>query len=176
MSDSHYTATGEYLPWHTVYNPPGDPVKKEPQTEKEKHLARFAASLATMASIAAKKNADYTAGQPDPFANFRLCESHGIASVEAGILVRMTDKMARLVSLCTGHQVQVADEKLEDTLIDLANYSLILHSYLLSKKDTAHGGTDNTRLSTEDKQPEMGFDPISSYQVAFYREPYSTGE
>lgn len=79
-----------------------------------------------------KKNSDYS-GQDDPFKNFRLCETMGLISVERGLLVRMFDKMGRISTLIknNSHQVQ---ESIEDTLIDLINYSAILITYLKTKE------------------------------------------
>ena len=41
-----------------------------------------------------------------------------------GILVRMSDKWARIVQLST-KEAAVKDETIEDTLLDLANYALL---------------------------------------------------
>lgn len=90
---------------------------------------KFAAALA----IAKAKNSDYTGGK-DPFANFRLVESLGICSVEKGILVRMCDKMSRIAALLE-KEAKVKDESIQDTLMDLCNYSAILSNYLDSKKE-----------------------------------------
>jgi hypothetical protein len=44
-----------------------------------------------------------------------------------GVVARMGDKLSRLESLIQpGKQVSVKDESVEDTLIDLANYCLLL--------------------------------------------------
>jgi len=80
------------------------------------------------------KNSDY-AGSVDPFKNFKMCEQLGICPVEEGMLVRMSDKMSRISTLIgENKEAVVTDEKLEDTLIDLANYAVILKCYLESKK------------------------------------------
>ena len=100
---------------------------------KEQHLDYLRYLTDLMIQIAVRKNADYTAGSGDPFANFRLTETLGFGSVETGILVRMTDKMARLRCLTEGRTLQVKDETIEDTLLDLANYALILRSYIYHK-------------------------------------------
>ena len=58
----------------------------------------------------------------------------GICSVETGILVRMTDKFSRLVNLTKpGFNAKVKDERVSDTLDDLATYSQILKVYLQIK-------------------------------------------
>ena len=91
-------------------------------------------TYANCVATSRRKNADY-AGDADPFANFRLVEKLGICSVETGILVRMTDKMARITNLLQEGRVnQVKDESVDDTLIDLANYSVILAAYRASKR------------------------------------------
>ncbi len=86
-----------------------------------------------------KKNADY-AGRSgeEPFANFTRCEAMGICKTEAGMLVRMTDKMSRLSSFVESGTLHVKDESVEDTCLDLINYSVLFYSYLQGKKNEAH--------------------------------------
>jgi len=99
----------------------------------DQYLAKFAKIQEQRTEITKKKNSDYTADSGDAYANFKLVETLGICSVETGILVRMTDKIARLAGLAKGKECKVADEKYTDTLDDLANYATILQIYLDSK-------------------------------------------
>ena len=86
-----------------------------------------------------KKNADYAGkGGDEPFANFTRCEAMGICRTEAGMLVRMTDKMSRLSSFVESGTLEVKDESVEDTCLDLINYSVLFYSYLQSKKEQKH--------------------------------------
>ena len=62
-----------------------------------------------------KKNADYG----NSFEN--SLDKHGLI---AGI-IRMDDKMSRLISLNSKKEQQVLDESLRDTLMDLANYAIM---------------------------------------------------
>ena len=65
--------------------------------------------------IYSSKNADYG----DSFAKVRR-------EVPNAILVRLMDKMERIKTLLlNGERLQVADEKVDDTLLDLANYCLM---------------------------------------------------
>lgn len=64
--------------------------------------------------IYAKKNHDYG----DSFANLR-------DELPDAILVRIYDKYSRLKTLINGHERQVMDESIEDTLRDLANYCIM---------------------------------------------------
>lgn len=80
--------------------------------------------LALHGNLAAKareimtaKNQDY-AHESDVFRNFRRYGT-------LGVLVRLSDKLARLDSFEENKTFAVADEKLEDTIIDLINYGII---------------------------------------------------
>lgn len=60
------------------------------------------------------KNKDYGSSVTDTY------KKYGLVS----FLVRMEDKMNRLRTL-SQQEAEVADEKIEDTLMDLANYALL---------------------------------------------------
>lgn len=95
-------------------------------------IEAFETTLKNMFNIIQAKNHDY-GGATDPFNNFRMVEKLNITDLETGILVRMSDKMARISTLLKS-PAKVVDEKLEDTLLDLANYAIILKLYLQQKK------------------------------------------
>lgn len=81
-----------------------------------------------------RKNHDYAgADGADPFANFRVAESVGICTTEAGLLVRLTDKLKRIVEFTKSGELQVKDESVEDTIIDGINYLVLLRAYLQSQ-------------------------------------------
>lgn len=88
---------------------------------------------AKMFSICERKNNDYTGASNDPFKNFRVVGAMGL-SVEQGFLTRMSDKMARLATFCQGKKLLVMDESVEDTLLDLANYCILLNGYIKEQK------------------------------------------
>lgn len=72
-------------------------------------------------NLMVKKNADY-ANQDDPFRNFR-------AFGRFGILVRLSDKVARLQSLLENGKAEVKGETIRDTAIDILNYSFLFDAY-----------------------------------------------
>lgn len=83
-----------------------------------------------------KKNHDYSGKSgKEPFANFTRAEAMGITTTEKGMLVRLLDKMSRLSSFCESGEFKVEQEKLEDTIIDMINYSVLLYAYIESKKE-----------------------------------------
>ena len=86
------------------------------------------------------KGNDYNSQQQqngDTLFNLRVCALTGIVpSPVDGILVRMSDKMQRLVSLTRPNVVQkVADESLEDTVVDLRNYADYLLAFIREEKN-----------------------------------------
>jgi len=62
-----------------------------------------------------KKNADYGASFDDLFNEFGMTSA----------LLRMKDKYNRLKSITEKGEIQVKDESVEDTLLDLANYAIL---------------------------------------------------
>ena len=93
-------------------------------------------------AICKRKNNDYASGGTrgeNPFANFSRVEDMGITSTEQGFLVRMTDKLSRLSTFTRAGKLEVADESVEDTLLDLINYAVLFAAYQLHKRDTDGG-------------------------------------
>lgn len=81
------------------------------------------------------KNHDYAMGQgtSDPFANFR---AHGLL----GIHVRMSDKMARLLTYIKAGELKVQDENIKDTLVDLINYAVLAYGFILDERAKSNEG------------------------------------
>ena len=79
------------------------------------------------------KNVDY-AQVEEPFSNFEMVESLKICKTSTGILVRISDKIARISNLLEREDIAIKDEKVEDTMLDLINYSIILLSYYTYEK------------------------------------------
>lgn len=111
---------------------------------KEEYLEFHRAFCARMIEVTTAKNADYTGGDPDPFANFKMVEKMGVCSTETGFLTRMSDKFIRISNLID-REAQVKDESIADTLHDLANYCALFAAYLQSKRS----GSDRHDVATE---------------------------
>lgn len=97
-------------------------------------LAQLREYTERMVATAEKKNADYAGASVKPFANFSHVEDLGIATTEQGFLTRMTDKLCRITTFAKKGVLQVSDESVEDTLLDLANYALLMAAYVKAKK------------------------------------------
>ncbi len=91
-----------------------------------------------MVEITGRKNADYTGGAEADFAftNFTEGETLGIGSTEQGFLFRMSDKFARIRAFVKKGVLKVKDESVEDTLLDLANYCILMAGYIRWKKES----------------------------------------
>jgi hypothetical protein len=91
---------------------------------KQRHgHKRFYELLDLMADLHSKKNADYC-GNKDPLANLKLCRMMGVDPF-VGCVVRLGDKFSRLCSFVEKGYLEVKDEKITDTLLDNAVYSLL---------------------------------------------------
>lgn len=87
----------------------------------------FRAALCQSArDLLSKKAHDYATAH-DPFMNFR---KHGAL----GIVVRMTDKLQRMENFILKGTLEVPDESILDTCIDLINYSVIYCAFQLDAK------------------------------------------
>lgn len=83
--------------------------------------------------ILIKKNNDY-ARQDDIFSNFKLISQITGLDIRRVFMVFISVKIARLKELLlTGKQVK--NESIDDTLIDLANYTELLYIHLKENKD-----------------------------------------
>jgi hypothetical protein len=94
---------------------------------KSEMYTQFTELLNKCKEIMSAKNADYSGGDDGPFLNFNQIEmlTKGKITRDQGVLVRMTDKLSRVHRLLENNAV-VKNETIEDTLMDLANYSLLL--------------------------------------------------
>lgn len=112
--------------------------KCKPQpSPREQFKHNFHQFLNKMLDTMEKKNADYTGASDDPFANFSRVQALDICTTEQGFLTRMTDKLCRIASFAKRGKLSVESESVEDTLLDLANYAVIMACYIRTKESKA---------------------------------------
>lgn len=90
-------------------------------SKRDQLLARHVLLCDAARRTMAKKNEDYATNE-DVFRNFR-------AFGGLGILVRISDKLARLRTFEERDMFSVSDESLRDTIEDLINYAVIYLAY-----------------------------------------------
>ena len=100
----------------------GNDGAAEPAIDGHIEDIQFNELLDKMKAIRTAKRADYNAGKMN---NFELSDKLFGVNSYVGILIRMSDKLSRLGSFVQKGFHAVKDESIEDTLLDLANYSLI---------------------------------------------------
>ena len=91
--------------------------------------------LDNMQKVYEAKDSDYS-DTGLPMGNLRKCEDAGIDAWR-GCLVRIGDKMSRLENFLKEKEYLVISEKAEDTVIDLANYAILM-SCLIEEIKTPH--------------------------------------
>lgn len=104
---------------------------------REEYLKFHRECCDKMISITEKKNHDYAGFGAGAFDNFTLVEKADAASTEQGFITRILDKISRINSFVKQGVCLVEDESIEDTLLDLANYSILMAGYIKSKKNMA---------------------------------------
>ena len=74
---------------------------------------------------------DYNVAE-DVNANFKAYKLIGVSPTD-GVLARLVDKICRLSSI-SRKEAMVKDESVEDTIVDIINYSIIL-AHIMKDKD-----------------------------------------
>ena len=98
------------------------------------YLIKHSELCKRMEELTLVKQLDYSSGSDDAFFNVSRCESKGVVTTEQGIYIRISDKIARIESFLKKGSLEVKDESLIDSCVDLANYSLMLGIYLINKE------------------------------------------
>ena len=96
--------------------------------EREEYQKKLAEIFADVYDTLAKKNHDY-AGEEGAFACFEKSAKVAEVSVEQGIIVRIMDKINRIMNLLYSTN-EVKNEAITDTARDLIGYSAILALWL----------------------------------------------
>ena len=84
---------------------------------------RFQNIVNEMVELHDKKNHDYAGSEY--LSNFLMCEKHMGVPAWIGCVIRLSDKMARIMNIARNDEVSVGDETITDTLMDLAVYAII---------------------------------------------------
>lgn len=105
-------------------------------------------------SMMEAKNADYTGGSDDPFANFRASEVLGVPA-ELGILVRCIDKFQRIRSFAVKGELQVKGESVDDAIEDVINYMVLLKGVIKDgAKKLVSAGPEECWEDLDDPDPD----------------------
>ena len=123
---------------------------------------RFKEVLKLMEEVHETKNQQYT-GENGYLSNLKMCEAMGIPAWK-GVIVRMTDKMARLMNLSNAGGPEFQKE-ITDAFIDMGVYSgmgLIAYEDFLSGGQTIKSPQKKDRPRTRRKRERSVTEPPES--------------
>lgn len=125
----HEVAAGATVTFDEATTDPDDRVElsRDWYTQFVKEL------FGEMSELIEKKNADYTGGSDDPFANFKQSTRIGVPPL-SGIYMRMQDKCQRVEAWLNKGSLKVEGEGLEDAFRDLIGYSCLALGMLQEEK------------------------------------------
>ena len=95
------------------------------KTEK-KNITTFHDTIKSMEELYEKKNNDYGDSITKNLEEYK--------QAFPSYLFRLKEKVDRCLSIYDKGNVEVKDEKMEDTLLDIANYAVILTTYIKNKE------------------------------------------
>jgi len=84
---------------------------------------RFREIVNEMVELHDRKNRDYAGSEY--LSNFLMCEKYMGIPAWKGCIIRLSDKMSRLMNIARTDEISVGDETITDTLTDLAVYAII---------------------------------------------------
>ena len=93
--------------------------------ENREYVDYFDEIVEDMKRVHKKKNADYGNNFHKRYVKYGFLTA----------LLRLTDKMERLENIYEKGEIQVKDESVEDTLLDLANYAVMTIVELTNEKN-----------------------------------------
>ncbi len=95
-----------------------------------------------------RKNHDYAGDDAkNPWMNFERSEIMGVCKTEQAFMVRILDKVSRLITFIDAGELQVKEEGVQDSIVDIINYMVLFGAFI----------EDQKAKSTECCQGEAGF-------------------
>lgn len=116
----------------------------EEKKDRQKFITKI---IKKQKDIMINKSHDYAISS-DVLSNFKMSEILFNIPNYVGILIRISDKISRIENVLSKGESKVKDESLQDTLIDLANYSLLFYLCVIDKydKDYRADFSDKTKV------------------------------
>lgn len=123
--------------------------------------------LDNMQKVYEAKDNDYSSNGL-PMGNLRKCEDAGIEAWR-GCLVRMGDKISRLENFINSHEYMV-DEKAEDTILDLANYSILMSCLLKEIYDEYNLSWHHKQLTEQARKDLFNLSYYCVFQAMLWKD------
>lgn len=102
------------------------------------------------------KNRDYAHQDGSPFHNLRACKTVGVNPL-SGVLVRCVDKFSRITTFIENGKLLVSDESVDDSIVDVINYMVILRGMIIEDKENNKVVTnEKNNCSNDDNYDDNG--------------------
>lgn len=108
------------------------------------------------------KNHDYAGkNTSSPWMNFERSEIMGLCKTEQAFMVRILDKVSRLITFIDAGELAVKGEGVHDSIVDIINYMVLFSAFCKDKEaeNTTYQG--EAGLLTEEDLDDLGFDQPS---------------
>jgi len=77
------------------------------------------------------KNHDYAGKDTEtPWMNFQRSEIMGLCKTEQAFMVRILDKISRLITYTTSGELMVKGEGVKDSIVDIINYMVLFSAFI----------------------------------------------
>jgi hypothetical protein len=110
-----------------------------------------------------RKNHDYAGDEAkNPWMNFERSEIMGVCKTEQAFMVRILDKVSRLITFIDAGELKVKEEGVQDSIVDIINYMVLFGAFI--KDQEAKKGSVNqgeAGLLTEEDLDDLGLDQPS---------------
>ena len=105
------------------------------------------------------KNHDY-AGEntASPWMNFERSELMGLCKTEQAFMVRILDKVSRLITFIDAGQLQVKGEGVHDSIVDIINYMVLFSAFCKEKEKKSQPLRGQAGLLTEEDLDDLGME------------------
>ncbi len=82
------------------------------------------------------KNHDYAGKDAQtPWMNFQRSEIMGLCKTEQAFMVRILDKISRLITYVTSGELMVKEEGVEDSIVDIINYMVLFSAFIKDRRE-----------------------------------------
>ena len=82
------------------------------------------------------KNHDYAGKDTEtPWMNFQWSEIMGLCKTEQAFMVRILDKISRLITYTTSGELMVKGEGVKDSIVDIINYMVLFSAFIEDKQE-----------------------------------------
>ena len=100
------------------------------------------------------KNHDYAGKDTEtPWMNFQRSEIMGLCKTEQAFMVRILDKISRLITYTTSGELMVKGEGVKDSIVDIINYMVLFSAFIEDGK-------------AEEDDPDGSKDTAENYDAA----------